>query len=375
MKNKTFMQSKISVLIILCILIPVLGVFADQAGPEEIISHYYESLVYGNFDDAYKLLSKEDRAHLTMAEYTDMMMPMWNTGGMLIDLEIDFPDFYRFITENLLRVVPLKIDKSPGRIDMEVEIHTLDIYRVFFELPEAEPIINDPDQPIAVLNEAMMRAVETLYGKEEPPLYIDTIAISIIDEHGEWKIFINIEQQIRSNRSEEIGSEAWSAAFDGNLELARDLYLEALELNPENERFREALEKVEEKLRSQAEKMNARPEPYVEEFIEVWDVRIEEGRFPKVMFSIRNNGDRLVDDIRVRMAYLGPNGEVLAIEMGRIDRYGMPLYPGYDYENNPWTPWQAPMDWDMQNFDFMVLDALGPPAGEPEQSETFDGER
>ena len=95
-------------------------------------------------------------------------------------------------------------------------------------------------------------------------------------------------------------------------------------------------------------------------------IRIEKGVFPDVVFSIRNNGDRLVDDLRVRMVYRSAEGSIMAVELGRIDRYNMAFYPGHDYENERWSPWQAPFDWDMENFEFAILEALGPVADDQE---------
>lgn len=349
--------------------------FAEQDQPEEIVKQYYSSLIYGNFEEAYNLLSMEDKDNVSMEEYTGLMSMLWNTGGMLIDMKVTFPDLYIYVEEHLFHAVPVTIKETPGRFDMEMEISFLDIYRMFFELPDVEPIINDPNQPFGILNEAAVRAVNTLYRESGPPMHVDVIPLSILEEDGEWKLFANIAHELLLMRSEELGTEAWSASFDGNLALARDLYLEALDLNPENERFRDALRGVEEKLREAEDKMNVQPEPYVLEFIEVWNVRIEKGMFPKIVFSMRNNGDRLVDDIKVRMAYLSPEGDLLEIEMGRIDRYDMPLYPGFDYEDNIWTPWYAPQKWDGEHFEFTILEAAGTPADETEKTEYSDEER
>lgn len=364
MMNSSRTGLGVSLLVLLGLLLPASGVFGQQVIPEEIVMRYYDSLLHGNFEEAYALLSSEDREHASLDEYVDLMMSMGGTAGLLIEMQHQFPRLHRYVEDNLLRVVPLATDEKPGRVEMEAEIHYLNIFVLLFEIGDVEPAFNDPDQPTEELDEAAMQAVEALYGEDGPPVHVDVAQLTIVEEDGRWRLFVGVEQQIRAVRSEELGAEAWNASFDGNLTLARDLYLEALELNPENNRFREALEQIEVKLRDLEEQISAQPEPYVTEFIEVWDIRIEEGVFPDVVFSIRNNGDRLVDDLRVRMVYRSAEGSIMAVELGRIDRYNMAFYPGHDYENERWSPWQVPFDWDMENFEFTILEALGPVADE-----------
>ena len=375
MMNSSRTGLGVSLLVLLGLLLPASGVFGQQVIPEEIVMRYYGSLLHGNFEEAYALLSSEDREHASLDEYVDLMMSMGGTAGLLIEMQHQFPRLHRYVEDNLLHVVPLATDEKPGRVEMEAEIHCLNIFVLLFDIGDVEPAFNDPDQFSEELDETAMQAVETLYGEDGPPVHVDVARLTIVEEDGRWRLFVDVEQQIRAVRSEELGAEAWNASFDGNLTLARDLYLEALELNPENNGFREALEQIEVKLRDLEEQISAQSEPYVTEFIEVWDIRIEKGVFPDVVFSIRNNGDRLVDDLRVRMVYRSAEGSIMAVELGRIDRYNMALYPGHDYENERWSPWQVPFDWDMQNFEFTILEALGPVADDQEQTNPPDDER
>lgn len=252
---------------------------------EQYINHYYR----GELEEAYKLLSSEDKKFLPLEEYKK-------------NEAIKHLQFGKFFEEKMsFRVDP------PNIISTKAKVNTFLFY------PDFSKVVDDIKNELRIENispitdSMIAKSINARFQNEQIPFIADSVIFYLINEQGYWVLQFNYKQLITSSKISSLNIKAQNAIHDKKYHEALNIYNEILAYDKSDTNVGQQIHNLEEII-----KLKQREDQYTR-FIEIIDIEfIEKDKSPSnnslLAFKIRNNGNE--------------NIVFLSIEVSVVDKYG-----------------------------------------------------
>lgn len=282
------------VIIVLCccaLLLSAAGpAFAKgQSSAKKAVKEYYDAWYALDAQKAYDSLAQVDKDEMSFAEFTSQ----YNFNAFEEKL-VRAKSSYKIVS------IKDKGDKPTAEIMLVVPDNNALAER-FFSIGASFKSANMTDQQI---EEAVLKQIK----KEKIPTLETTITIKLIKDAEGWHVFNDwaTEKQVK-----ELLGKAWSASFNGDAITALAAYEEALKLDPASKDAQDGRAKVVD----EAKKMEA-DLAFAREYIEIADLEAANkdiyGKLqPVVTFTVKNNSDKTLSTLKLRVSYLDADGQVL----------------------------------------------------------------
>lgn len=326
----------IAILSCTCLLLVTYGpVWAKgQSSPKKAIKEYYDAWYSMDAQKAYESLTQQDKDMLTLEQFTH---------------QYGFNSF----EEKLIR------SKSSYKIGSIKEKGDKPTAEIKFSVPDSNALMErafnimasfkSPGMTEAQMEEAMLKQIK----KEKIATLEMTTEIKLLKDKEGWHVFHDwaTEQKVAG-----LLNTGRAASRNNDPVKAYAAYEEALKLDPNSKEVREGFAKAESGVKKFAEK-----QAYIKDKIEILDFEAQKYEYndlfagklmlPGVKFKLKNNGDKTLRTIQVKITFYDANGAVLTEfkeEPIVAFSFTSPLAPGEvwaERDNPPHRPWDDTSAW------------------------------
>lgn len=275
----------------LCFLFTVTGevLAKGQSSGKKAVKEFYDAWYAVNAQKAYEALSQTDKDEMTLEQFT-------STYGFNAFEErlIRSKSSYKIVS------VKEKGDRPTAEVTFIVPDNSAMMERIYSIMSS----FKSPNMTDAQIEEALLKQLK----KEKIPTLEMTTTVKLIKDKEGWHVFYDWATEKQVN---ELLGKGWSAKFDQDYITALAAYDAALELDPLSKKAQEGRASVLEN----AKKMEA-DLVYARENIEIANLAAEKKEIfqeirPVVTLTLKNNGDRNLDGLKVKVLYLDADGKTL----------------------------------------------------------------
>lgn len=305
-----------------------------------------------DYEAVYDQLSKEDQGYISKADYVELKFPSDSFFG---DMREETTSLTKVFASQTTYTVEEKIING-STANLVVSISAPDYSQFLGEIftQSLSQVFSGEEAPDS--NELL----EGLADKQDVPRKIIKQELELILEEGQWRVFENVKAAYEEAQIEKKIDELLEKAsdFEKKQKFTESInnYKEVLEIDESNIEAKQGINKIEDKI-EEAEFKQA----YVEniEIFEFEAKRIDtylDENVPAVRFSLKNNGDRSLDKVKVTVYFYDNNNQpiyektytpVLVSEYSFLSDDG-PLKPNYIWRgeaNNYYTIEQLGPEW------------------------------
>ena len=326
--------------------------------PREVLEKYFHLAGSGNFSEANALLCAADQDVLSKSDYLEIAKGGFNSQNLLERVKAESVFFHDFLKERLIAYEILEEREDGDNSVFLVEESSINFFAMAFEIGNTEPDLNSSELKAEDKDDLYKKAIEGLYTDEEPPREALELEISVIKEDGDWRVFVNLEDDYIEGKVFFLSQEAWTAKFDDNFKLAAELYNEALGLRPEDEVLKAGLAEVQAELDEIEEILNTPVSSYAGNYMALENIRVEKNEsFTDLIFDLKNTGDKTVTKIKFRLHYLTAEGELIKAVIFDHQIWGSSLEPKSEVaDQKPTYLPGEPGSWDGKSIMLTILD-------------------
>ncbi len=328
--NNTFLP------LITFVLIVLIGCGQPGANPERVASVYLDAYYTGNYEEAYQYLSEKDKAVMSLRQYRSEQTEEMGLIPQLMSSRISYE----------IRNITVVDNKA----EAEVRITLPDFGTIVMDILGSAFMSAFRDE---IDEDEIEKMLEEELEGEDIPMTTTSETLTLIKEDGEWKVFLNLEEQ---KMITELLIEAQQYEDEKKLYAAKSKYEAVLELDSDLVEASERISELEKEIEIFREKQE-----YIDK-VELYNLTaryyqtFRDDRVPGVEFKLRNNGDRTLKCVEVTVYFKDSEGKIITEEIYNpvlVSRYSIgrdnrPLRPNYIWQLERGKFYQAksvPSEW------------------------------
>lgn len=271
---------------------------ANLSDPRGVVQAYYQALFKGDMDAAYNLIWERDRWFLL----NDDFRARHKLNAFAYPLYVAHKYGYQFKSlvqaEDAAMVSAVITMPNLGELNAALGERLLDA---------ALPPINDAEL------KNMVEQRNWQFAKQE-------VFHDLRYDEGRWYIYFNLESKEKEAQLVRKGNSLMASAKLGDLSDARERFAEALALNPQSQAAQTGLALSEAKINLMETKLG-----YIREKLELFDFAAitaannkNETAKPGVTFKLRNNGNKALSRVWVRVTFFSAKGKIVSREVFEV---------------------------------------------------------
>lgn len=308
--------------LLLFVMVIFLTACESKPGPKEVLQQFFEAQKAGNYEEAYQLISNDDKSVKSLAEYKK---------------ELEEPFVKALIGQISYRIVSVEVNGNTAKAI--VEITGPDIASLMADIMAGAFSAAFGGKSDEEINKEL---AEKWANKKLPPV-TKRETFTLVKENGEWKVFLNWrkekEEAEKRAKISKLITEAKKLEKERRLVEALQKYDEAAKLDPAAV-SKEDIKRVENKIKEEKEKKE-----YIKKYLKLYTLESRYYRtifdevVPGVKFKIKNEGNRTLREVEVTVYFKDKNGKIIAeekyypvlvTELSLGDN--KPLKPGYIWQ-------------------------------------------
>lgn len=275
----------------LCFLFAITGevLAKGQSSGKKAVKEYYDAWYAMNAQKAYDTLAQADKDEMTLEQFTR------NYGFNSFDERlVRSKSTYKIVS------VKEKGDRPAAEVKFFMPDNSVMIERIYAIMAS----FKSPNMTDAQLEEALLKQLK----KEKIPNLEMTATVKLIKDKEGWHVFYDWATEKQVN---ELLSKANSAYYSGDAVSALAAYDMVLQLDPGSRPAAEGRAKVVE-----AAKQMEADLAFAREYIEIANLVAQNKEIygeiqPVVTFTIKNNSDKTLNELQLKVSYLDAGGQVL----------------------------------------------------------------
>ncbi len=343
------MNKHIKFIYILFVLSTFLFAGCSQIGssPEYALSMYLDAFLLGNYEEAYRFISTEDKRTKNLQEYLAEQ-----SNGVLA-----FAQALSSKTSYEIKEMTLTGNQAKAKIAVTAPNFGaifIDVMGVAFKY-----VFGDEEN-----EENMVKMLEEKYRDKELPMTTTIQTLDLVKENNGWKVFLDweVKETINTTMKEAKQLEEEEKLFE-----AKEKYQLILELDSNLvEAFRK-VEELDKEIISLNEKQEYIPKVKLYALTAKYHTIFSDDKVLGVKFKLKNNGDRNLTKVEVTVYFKDAKGEIIAEEIYNpilVNEYSFlsksdPLKPNYIKEfeaSSYFSSSSVPSEWQEGNAVAKITD-------------------
>jgi len=306
-----------------------------QPSPEAVLNEYLTALYKKDFATAYTKLSSVDTNYKSLAQYQSSYSSESSLGDM-------------FLANSRFKIQSVSIIGNNAKAVVQQTVPDMGVMMSDLLGAAFTSAFNKNSDT----NKAIEKAMKEKYSDGKLPLKTTTEEYRLLKEDSGWRVFVDFkgvdeqiakekeEEALKTARDEKIKSlltEAKELQKNKNYVRAVEVYNDVLKEDTDNTTAENALKETEEEIETQKIKQE-----YITK-VKIYDFeakRIDtflDKNLPAVRFSIKNEGDKTLNEVEVTVYFKDVNGKTIyeedyyPVNVNRISFSGddKPLKPNY----------------------------------------------
>ena len=288
------------------LILPFLVIFScsqsndthSSKNPTEVALEYVKFEANFDTEGMKKLLSNEDRDSFIPNDLSSM--------SELIDLEV-LADARKMLALQVKYEV-LSSEKSEKTAQVKINMISPNLMAAMGEIMAAsfKDVFSESenDKTEDVENSLELKIEELAQSKDLPTLEVEKI-INLIFEDGEWRVFKNF-------KLEKILADAKKLENQKEFAKAMTLVSSAMEIDPYNKEANNLASTLQDKIGIEKIKADYFSKIEIFEFESKYFESILYGKVPGIKFALKNNGDKTLNKVQVKVYFLDNDGLAIA---------------------------------------------------------------
>jgi hypothetical protein len=276
----------------------------DFPDPDEVLTDYLLAVYTGQNDVAYSYISSEDKSVKSLKDY--LAENKYRASPLAKEFVDDFE----------VRIVSLNQSDTNAAIKASIILPDLDGMLKGLEAESGTSEGSSLDPKVAA--ERLKKKYEDL---DVPTVYKNE-SFHLVNQQGAWKVHLDWQAEILQKAREEQIARLLAQArelrkSDSTLEAAIEKYQEVLALDSNMAIALHGIKDTEQEIREYEQKQAYIPNVSLYDLEAKFYKTYSKTRVPGVKFKIKNNGDRLLQEVEVTVFFKNAKGIVIAEERYR----------------------------------------------------------
>jgi hypothetical protein len=276
----------------------------DFPDPDEVLTDYLQAVYTGQNEVAYSYISSEDKRVKSLNDYLAENKNRAN------------PIAREFVDEFEVRIVSLNQSDTNAAIKVSIILPDLDGMLKGLETKSGTSEGNSLEPKVAA------EMLKKKYKDMDVPTVYKNESFQLVNQQGAWKVHLDWQAEILQKAREEQIAKLLAQArelrkSDSTLEDAIEKYKEVLELDSNMAIALHGIKDTEQEIKAYEQKLAYIPNVSLYDLEAKFYKTYSKTKVPGVKFKIKNNGDRLLQEVEVTVYFKNANGTVIAEERYR----------------------------------------------------------